>query len=238
MFFSLLRFSGSVRPSAKMANPKPKPTKVADLYEVLCDFKKDILAEITEIKSQVCGFMEAAAKIEAIEKRVDKQMTNMQRQIDNLEGHSRRSNVIFYGIPEEDEESWETSETKVLDLTKSTMEIAEDIRFDRVHRLGRRKQNSPRPIIAKLTYFKDKQKIFQKAGKLKGSRVSVSEDYTKSVRVSRQKLVPHLKAARAKGKSATLQYDKLSIEGEKYAVNNEGRVVSLRTGNELTLTEN
>ena len=162
----------------------------------------------------------------------------MQRQIDNLEAHSRRSNVIFYGIPEDDEESWETSESKVLDLTKSTMEITEVIRFDRVHRLGRRKQNSPRPIIAKLTYFKDKQKIFQKAGKLKGSRFSVSEDFVRSVRDSRQKLVPHLKAARAKGMSAFLQYDKLSIEGEKYSVNNEGRVVSLRTGNELMLAEN
>ena len=51
----------------KMSNPK---MKVADLYEVLCDFKKEILAEITEIKSQVCGFVEAVAKIDGLEKRV------------------------------------------------------------------------------------------------------------------------------------------------------------------------
>ena len=212
--------------------------KVAELYDALCDFKKEVLAEITIIKSQVSGFKEVAAKIESIEKRVDKKLMSLQNQIDNLESHSRRSNVIFYGVPEDEEETWEASENKVLDLTKSTMQIAEDIRFDRVHRLGRKRQNSPRPIIAKVTFFKDKQKIFNKASKLKGSNISISEDYVKSVRDARRKMVPHLKAARNKGKSAALQYDKLSIEGEKYTVNDEGRVISLRTGNELTLTEN
>ena len=43
-----------------------------------------------------------------------------------------------------------------------------------------------------------------------------------------------MKLAREKGKRASLNYDKLIIDGEKYAVNREGRVVSLRTGNTLT----
>ena len=212
--------------------------KVAELADIVAAFKTEVLKEITEIKSQTKDIAVLSDRINKIEEKVDAKMADFQKRLDDLEGQSRRSNVIIHGIAEDDqEETWESTEKKVHDLAKTKMKITEPIAFERCHRLGRRRANGSRPIIAKLSFFKDKQRLFKQAKELKDSGISISEDYVKSVREARSKMVPLMKLAREKGKRASLNYDKLIIDGEKYAVNREGRVVSLRTGNTLTTTD-
>ena len=209
--------------------------KVAELADIVSDFKTEVLKEITEIKSQTKDIAVLSERITKIEDKVDAKMAEFQKRLDDLEGQSRRSNVIIHGIAEDDQdETWEATERKVHDLIKTKLKITEPIPFERCHRLGRKRANGSRPIITKLSFFKDKLRLFKQAKELKNSGVSISEDYVKSVREARSKMVPLMKLARDKGKRASLNYDKLIIDGEKYAVNREGRVVSLRTGNTLT----
>ena len=227
----------SCRSDRRLFTPTPcrgivcSEMKVAELADLLQSFKDEVLSEISQIKSQTAEIGALSVRVNEIQERVDSKIAFIQKQLYNLEGQSRRSNIIIHGVPEnEADETWEVTETKVLDLTRNKLEIAEPISIDRCHRLGRKRATGPRPIIAKLTFFKEKQKVFSQASKLKGTGVSISEDYIKPIRESRSKLVPMLKSARAKGKRASLQYDKLVIEGEKYVVNSEGKVTSLRTG--------
>ena len=52
------------------------------------------------------------------------------------------------------------------DLITDKLELADDIEFDRVHRLSG-KPNSP--VVARCCFYKHKEKIMKERSKLKGS---------------------------------------------------------------------
>ena len=91
-----------------------------------------------------------------------------------------RENLIFSGIPETElrRGEQENCESLVKEFIRNQMRIEREIEFDRVHLLGRYMQNQrySRPIIAKFTYFKDKEQVRQAAPRtLIGTRYSVTE---------------------------------------------------------------
>ena len=62
------------------------------------------------------------------------------------------------------------------------MPNGESTYIDRAHRLGKRTPEcltKPRPIIVKLTYYKQKQFILKNGYKFKNSRVNMSEDFSR-----------------------------------------------------------
>ena len=77
-----------------------------------------------------------------------------------LESHSRRNNLIFYGIPEETNESSAKSESLLYSFLEENLKMEEEdidgISVEGAHRLGKRNANGdkPRPIIAKFTFHK------------------------------------------------------------------------------------
>ena len=75
-----------------------------------------------------------------------------------LESHSRRDNLIFYNIPEEENESPAMTEDTLYIFMEEKLKMAEeeasDICIERAQRLGKRKgDNKLRPIIAKFSLF-------------------------------------------------------------------------------------
>ena len=80
-------------------------------------------------------------------------------------------------------------------------EIMRHIEFDRVHRLGRYKrgQTYPRPIVAKFTYYKDKEFVRHAAPKtLIGTNISVNEQFPSEIEQRRKVLYPVAKKCAAK----------------------------------------
>lgn len=157
--------------------------------------------------------------------------------LDQLEGQSRRQNLKFYDIEEADNETWEQSEEKVRQYIKTELEIDDsNISIERAHRLpGKYK---PRPVIVKLSFYKDKDKIIKRYRELRksvreahprdnvdgaggaeptsGIRVRVSEDFPDRVRKARSALIPFLKQSIDSGKNAYLRFDKLVVNGNSY----------------------
>lgn len=60
--------------------------------------------------------------------------------------------------------------------------------IERIHRLWKKTPGKDRPVIMKLTDFRDKMKILQNCHKLKNTKISISEDYSKRVTEIRKKL--------------------------------------------------
>ena len=92
--------------------------------------------------------------------------------------------------------------------------------FQRVHRIGAKKPDSPRPIIARFLLFLDREKVFKRALELKDEidvRVhALYADYPREIQERRRNLCPRLKRAREQGKRALLdkkEPDKLIIDG-------------------------
>lgn len=85
---------------------------------------------------------------------------------------------------------------------KLASDLVDRIKFERVHRMGPRKNGYSRNIVAKFVLFKERE-IFRKEWKtLRGTQYFVHEQFPKEVVEKRKLLGPKLKAARDAGKNA------------------------------------
>lgn len=160
-------------------------------------------------------------KNEQFEQRISDVEVNrrkLEARLDNLENRSRRTNLVFFGIPDDTvRESWEESETLVRRICKGNLDI-DVTSIQRAHRLGTFKERSCRPIIASFQNWKERDNIMRNAFKFKNSAYSVSEDFSALVREKRRKLWDYSKEKRQdKNNKVYLTYDKLVINGDTYA---------------------
>lgn len=143
--------------------------------------------------------------------------------VDEMENQSRRSNLLFYGIPDIGSESWEVSEQNILNFAKDKLGVTivgSDI--ERAHRLGTFRPGRTRPIIAKFSSFKTKNKLLLSGHKLKGTSSSLSEDFSITVRAARKSL---LDFAKTQTNPFKLRFDKLSIGAKTYAYDRQSKTV-------------
>ena len=167
---------------------------------------KSTSAELNEMKKKLASF-------EELERRQIRQ-----------ECYTRRSNIKFFGIKDNDKESpSDTEETLRRFLTKEmkiTRRDVDNIEFERVHRIPTRpntEKSSPRPIIAKVSFYQDKNFIKAHIKNLKkGSKLGVADDFPKEVDEIRKDLQPVLKKARQEKKLAFFNVEKLIIDGRIY----------------------
>ena len=123
---------------------------------------------------------------------------NLKQRANNAEDHSRRFNLVFFGIPEEDKfESARDCEIKVQDIVKRILHTSEHIHIYRAHRLGGKDKavgGKKRPMIARFKNYKDKEYILQALRQNDGEETfPVSEDYCKETQDLRKVLLGHLK---------------------------------------------
>ena len=98
----------------------------------------------------------------------------------DLEDRSRRDNLMIDGIAEVQNEMWEQTEEILQNLFKEKLQL-ESISVERAHRVGNKEKNNKRTIVVKVASFKDKLKINSEAWKLKGTIISINEDYSKEM---------------------------------------------------------
>ena len=81
--------------------------------------------------------------------------------IDDIEDRNRRSNLIIYGIEENEKGTWVQTESKVKGLIRNDLGIDKVIGLERVHRVGKLNTeiDQPQQVIAMFTSFKDKEMV-------------------------------------------------------------------------------
>ena len=151
------------------------------------------------------------AKNESLEKMIKE----MDRKADDLEGRAKRNNLIIRGLVRTEKETGEDCEGVLKVLITDRLELADDIQFDRVHRLNAMPNS---PVVARCIFFKDKVKILKAQRKLWGTNVFIGEDFSSHFLDVRGRLVPHLKKARSENKKCMMVLDHLIIDGKKFAL--------------------
>ena len=116
----------------------------------------------------------------------------------DLEDRSRRDNLRIDGIAEVENETWEQTEEILHNLFKEKLEL-ENISVERAHRVGNKGKNNKRTIVLQLASFKDKLKIISEARKLKGTNISINEDYSKETLEIRKEKWKEVKELRKNG---------------------------------------
>lgn len=177
---------------------------------------KQLMERVTALetaKTAVDSTVVDSASNESLRNITDK-LQSITMRCDDAENRQRRDNLLFFGIDDEDKEDWATSEQKIITFCSEKLNISlTNDHFERVHRLGKYNTDKQRPIIAKMSSFKDKQKVLSAAHKLKGTGFSIGEDFSPSTRYSRKKLIEFAKRLK---KPIKLSVDKLRIDNETY----------------------
>ena len=164
----------------------------------------------------------ANAEIEKRKKKEEEIAAEMKELKDGFlyqEAYSRRENLCFFGIPEDENGDENTRELLYKFFSDElNIENSDSIDFQRVHRLGRKKTGQPRPIIARFLRFPDREMVFKSVRELgEDTDVKVYPDYLDEIRERRRKQWPRMKKAREEGKRAYFskaQPDKLYIDGD------------------------
>ena len=149
-----------------------------------------------ELKT-ITGIFEKADNIDNIEKRVDvheKKLRMLSYKSVNIEARSRRNNLIFRGITENNSRQ---CEGLILSFLADEMRIdTAGIVIDRAHRLGpitrthvMNRSDPKRPIIVRFRDYRDIDHILDNAYRLKGSRSRVDRDYPKEIAEVRTRLI-------------------------------------------------
>jgi len=138
-----------------------------------------------------------------------------------LKAQSMRNNLLFTGIDEDSSSGNEpptVTERKLrehlIQKLKVARETAEAIRFERVHRTPSQPvRGKVRTIVAKFTFFKDRETVRRQWPELQGTNFSVFEQFPPEVVEKRRRLQPKLKEAKREGKRAWIAYDTLYVDG-------------------------
>ena len=117
------------------------------------------------------------------------------------------------GIAEVQNEMWEQTEEILQNLFKEKLQL-ESISVERAHRVGNKEKNNKRTIVVKVASFKNKLKINSEAWKLKGTIISINEDYSKEMLEIKTEKWKEAKELRNNGMYAILLYAKVVTKGK------------------------
>ena len=140
----------------------------------------------------------------------------------DLKCRSMRDNLFFFHIPEQFQTSngrrFEDTKEVLSSFLRQHLQIS-DVKFDRVHRIAptqRSRRDTPRPIVAKFTLFKEREVVRRAAFKLKGTNFGISEQFPEEIEEVRHGLYPIMRNLRRDGKRVHLVRDKLYVDGVQY----------------------
>ena len=143
----------------------------------------------------------------------------IEKRLTDLESRSMRDNLMFYGIKEEGDTENCGQLVKNLCLNVLHVDDANDMLFDRAHRVGQ-KSATTRPIVVKFHYYSDREKVrqasFNYANELKTANFGVGAQLPKGIRDARKPLYPIMKKAKDEGKDVKFIGKKLYINGAEH----------------------
>jgi hypothetical protein len=193
------------------------------------EVKGEIRSSGSELRNIVETMNSALVQVQSKCEVLEKENNRLTSEVVRLENYSRRNNLIFFNIREENNEVWEKTEHNIAEFIESVMKVklgGYDI--ERAHRLGKKGRNA-RPIIVKFNSWKKKMEILGAVHTLRGIPIGVSEDFAESTRRTREELKACLSQARSMGMKAFLKLDKLVVDGKIYSKEEWEQNKSLQT---------
>ncbi|UYV66738.1 K02A2.6-like [Cordylochernes scorpioides] len=217
-------------------NPGPKMSKQTTL-ETSLDRDKDIKDLINALTKRLDSWGERLeSRLSAIDDRVEninqrlqqleessavtkaalsqnsKKIKDLEDQLEHLDAKSRERNLIFYGIEQDNNEDCQERIRKVIE---ENMQTTEKINITRCHRLSRK---PGAPILIEVPEQNDRLTLFKAALNLRGTKISLSKDYSMKMREQRRALNVKRRELVEKGTLAKLRDNKLLINGIAYKV--------------------
>lgn len=133
------------------------------------EFKSLLLDSFNDIIEQ---------KLQEQQKQYEKQIKVLEGKIDTMEQFSRRQNIRVYGIPENADIAVEEQVQNTIE--KLNIKRKKIVECYRIGKINGNSRNKPRPIFVQFDNYEDKQEIISNRKKLKGTKINIKEDLTKT----------------------------------------------------------
>lgn len=188
----------------------------------------ELKASLEYSQQDIDDLKEAADSIDEMEEELDDIQTGLHKQEEKLvylENQSRRNNVRIDGIPEQHNETWLNTETKVKEVLQEKLNPSFEPMIERAHRTGSRPRSGaaddintrPRTIVCRLRDWRQKDDILRAARRIKPSGIFVNEDLANETMEKRKRQVDELNAAKRARKTAYIVLDRLVIKERRSA---------------------
>lgn len=169
--------------------------KLETMEEKIMAFQMDAEVGLSETKKDIAALKDRCSEMEATISSLRNINKNLLVDHDELEQYGRRNNLIFRGLTQLPNETYEETVVKfvnntlsVTDTLKRRVQVTlQDI--DVAHPLKTKKETDPPVIIAKFVRRSVKNAVVSARRQLAGKPVSISEDLTRK----NQKLLNDLK---------------------------------------------
>ena len=202
-----------------------KSVQIADL-QALLQTAKDVIKVLTDkVAALETSLQFTQQEQDDIKDRVatcEKDQIRQETELTRQSIYSRRWNLLLFRISEAEGENCHHI---VKDVFKNNLQMPEqrvnNMPLCGVHRLGKKHNERPRPIIVRFTCRADRDHVWSQRRLLAESNIRMGEDLPFNVREIRKNiLVPALKKAqKTEGVKASIVADKLVINGRPYTFN-------------------
>ncbi len=130
-----------------------------------------------EAKVIACENKSDIAKLKSELEETKQQLTFKHEARMRQECQSRRSNLKFYGIPEEVNDNDAIAEQSILRIIMEKLRLnVDDMTIERCHRMGR-KGSQTRQIIVKFSFYKDREFVWMQKKNLKETNIFLQENF-------------------------------------------------------------
>ena len=113
-------------------------------------------------------------------------------------------------MKENEKESWDDCKENVNNVLENELNV-KDVKIERAHCAGKKHSDKLRTIVCKLLSYSDKERLFAKLGRLKGTNIFINDDFSEETLKIRQELFKQRNLLRDNGKLAKVVYNKLVI---------------------------
>ena len=195
---------------------------ISDLKESLSFSQEKYKTSLDDLKRQRENLEEQLNELERQNNHLDNNIKDVETKNLYLEAYSRRENIKFENISEDDNDDEDTEQRLRTFLeTDLGFRDAHTVEIQRVHRLGRKKTDESRPILARFLRFKDCEKILSLGRRLRGTAYKMYQDLPHEIVQRRKNQMDTFRKARENRIPATFskaQPDKLYIRGKLWPV--------------------
>ena len=129
----------------------------------------------TELKNELGLLRDVMKKKEDKIIELEKKVEALEVKLDDMEQYSRRNKPRVSGIPETDSEDLNKKVTELInDKLQATPPVTLG-QIDRVHRVGKKKENTPRAILVKFSTYNVRDKVFRSKKVLRTKALEAGE---------------------------------------------------------------
>ena len=170
-----------------------------ELHDGLANAKNDIKKVQTDLKEIEDNLLDPTFAMEILTE---------------LEDRSRYNDIRIDSILETSNKTWKSCNEKVINIIKNKLNITDDIKIVRCHRIGKFQRNKSKPGTVVYTFLRsiDKHKVFQNSKKLKNTGTFIYEDFSKTTIELRKSLWEEVLLHQQQDKITYLNYRSIVVK--------------------------